>query len=157
MVSSPTNVSLATTGYAHQSGSLTCRLTLSRLSPYKDKKSLYPLAQTAKNNRVATAHRYKCKTPIQKQTEKPLPPTQRQKKKGYDLSYPFSGCGSDSISRSASRQVPWALKGFTSVFGMRTGVSPSLLPPQWLSMFPHTHNCIEPFSAPLVRLFFSVY
>ena len=35
---------------------------------------------------------------------------------------------SDLLSQAVSRQVPSALKGLTAVFGMDTGVSPSLLP-----------------------------
>ena len=38
--------------------------------------------------------------------------------------------GSDLLSQGVSPQVPSALKGLTSVFGMGTGVSPSLLPPE---------------------------
>ena len=37
--------------------------------------------------------------------------------------------GSDLLSQTVSRQVPSALRGLTSVFGMGTGVSLSLLPP----------------------------
>ena len=38
--------------------------------------------------------------------------------------------GSDLLSQGVTPQVPSALKGLPSVFGMRTGVSPSLLPPE---------------------------
>ena len=38
--------------------------------------------------------------------------------------------GSDLLSRAVSSQVPSALKGLTSVFGMGTGVTPSLSPPE---------------------------
>ena len=38
--------------------------------------------------------------------------------------------GSDLLSRAVSSQVPSALKGLTSVFGMGTGVAPSLSPPE---------------------------
>ena len=40
--------------------------------------------------------------------------------------------GSDLLSRAVSSQVPSALKGLTSVFGMGTGVTPSLSPPEWV-------------------------
>ena len=38
--------------------------------------------------------------------------------------------GSDLLSRAVSSQVPSALKGLTSVFGMGTGGTPSSLPPE---------------------------
>ena len=38
--------------------------------------------------------------------------------------------GSDLLSRAVSSQVPSALKGLTSVFGMGTGGSLSPLPPE---------------------------
>src|SRR5207302_8499997 len=38
--------------------------------------------------------------------------------------------GGDLLSRGVSPQVPSALAVFTSVFGMGTGVSPPLLPPE---------------------------
>ena len=38
--------------------------------------------------------------------------------------------GSDLLSQGVSPQVPSALKGLTAVFGMETGVSPSLTPPE---------------------------
>jgi hypothetical protein len=40
------------------------------------------------------------------------------------------GSGSDLLSQAVSHQVPSALKGLTSVFGMGTGVTLSLLPPE---------------------------
>ena len=40
--------------------------------------------------------------------------------------------GSHLLSRAVSSQVPSALKGLTSVFGMGTGGSPSPLPPEFL-------------------------
>ena len=43
--------------------------------------------------------------------------------------------GSDLLSRAVSSQVPSALKGLTSVFGMGTGVTPSLSPPEWVNEF----------------------
>ena len=39
--------------------------------------------------------------------------------------------GSDLLSRAVSSQVPSALKGLTSVFGMGTGGSLSPLPPEF--------------------------
>ena len=42
--------------------------------------------------------------------------------------------GDDLLSRVVSNQVPSALKGLTSVFGMRTGGSPSPLSPEWLNV-----------------------
>ena len=38
--------------------------------------------------------------------------------------------GGDLLSHTVSRAVPSALKGLTAVFGMGTGVSPSLEPPE---------------------------
>ncbi len=38
--------------------------------------------------------------------------------------------GGDLLSRAVTRQVSWAQKGLTSVFGMGTGGSPSPLPPE---------------------------
>ena len=43
--------------------------------------------------------------------------------------------GSDLLSRAVSSQVPSALKGLTSVFGMGTGVTPSLSPPERVNEF----------------------
>ena len=40
------------------------------------------------------------------------------------------GPGSDLLSRGVSPRVPSALEGLTSVFGMGTGVSPPLWPPE---------------------------
>jgi hypothetical protein len=42
----------------------------------------------------------------------------------------FDESGGDLLSRGVSPQVPSALAVFTSVFGMGTGVSPPLLPPE---------------------------
>ena len=42
------------------------------------------------------------------------------------------GSGNVLLSRAVSSQVPSALKGLTSVFGMGTGGSPSPLPPEFL-------------------------
>ena len=46
--------------------------------------------------------------------------------------------GDDLLSQAVSSQVPSALKGLTSVFGMRTGGSPSPLSPEWLNVFAHS-------------------
>ena len=43
--------------------------------------------------------------------------------------------GGDLLSRAVSSQVPSALKGLTSVFGMGTGGTPSPLPPEIVSLF----------------------
>ena len=40
--------------------------------------------------------------------------------------------GSDLLSHQVALAVPSALRGLTSVFGMGTGVSPSLWPPEFL-------------------------
>ena len=45
------------------------------------------------------------------------------------MSYSGISSGSDLLSQGVSAQVPSALKGLTSVFGMGTGVTPSPLPP----------------------------
>ena len=42
--------------------------------------------------------------------------------------------GGDLLSRAVSSQVPSALKGLTSVFGMGTGGTPSPLPPENVSL-----------------------
>ena len=46
----------------------------------------------------------------------------------------FLESGSDLLSRAVSSQVPSALKGLTSVFGMGTGGSLSPLPPEFLQV-----------------------
>ena len=43
--------------------------------------------------------------------------------------------GGDLLFRAVSSQVPSALKGLTSVFGMGTGGTPSPLPPETVSLF----------------------
>ena len=43
------------------------------------------------------------------------------------------GSGGDLLSRAVTSQVPSALKGLTSVFGMGTGGTPSSLPPEMVS------------------------
>ena len=41
----------------------------------------------------------------------------------------FDLSGGDLLSQAVTHQVSSALKGLTTVFGMGTGVAPSLLPP----------------------------
>ena len=55
------------------------------------------------------------------------------------------------LSRAVASQVPSALRGLTSVFGMGTGGSLSLLSPEIFSRIssfphPHLHNCTAPYS-----------
>jgi hypothetical protein len=58
-------------------------------------------------------------------------PTDKNKKPGTVTGSGFEKFfGGDLLSHTASRAVPSALKGLTSVFGMGTGVSPSPLPPK---------------------------
>ena len=45
------------------------------------------------------------------------------------------GSGGDLLFRAVTSQVPSALKGLTSVFGMGTGGTPSSLPPEMVSIF----------------------
>ncbi len=53
------------------------------------------------------------------------------KTKGQVVRLPFErNSGSDLLSRGVAPGVSSALKGLTAVFGMGTGVSPSLLPPE---------------------------
>ena len=65
-----------------------------------------------------------------------------QKKKKQFLASSFFVTGNVLSSRAVSSQVLSALKGLTSVFGMRTGGSPSPLSPVSLNVRLHTHNCI---------------
>ena len=51
------------------------------------------------------------------------------------LSHFLLESGSDLLSRAVSSQVPSALKGLTSVFGMGTGGSLRLLSPEILYFF----------------------
>ena len=50
----------------------------------------------------------------------------------------FIGTGDVLLSQVVSNQVPSALVGLTSVFGMRTGGSLPPLSPEWLSVFAHS-------------------
>ena len=43
--------------------------------------------------------------------------------------------GNDLLFRLVSKQVPSALESLTSVFGMRTGGSSQLSPPEWRDVF----------------------
>ena len=47
-----------------------------------------------------------------------------------DITPPYLESGGDLLFRAVSSQVPSALKGLTSVFGMGTGGTPSPLPPE---------------------------
>ena len=84
--------------------------------------------------------------------------------------------GGDLLSRAVSSQVPSALKGLTSVFGMGTGGTPSPLPPEisfqgsvpspaprsgsskpssvprGLGIFPYLDNCTDFGLLPFARL-----
>ena len=70
--------------------------------------------------------------------------------------------GGDLLSRTVTSQVPSALKGLTSVFGMGTGVTPSSLPPEMVSFLipqPGSEACACAFSGsglpgPSIFLFF---
>ena len=50
--------------------------------------------------------------------------------------------GNALSSQAVSSSVLSARKGLTSVFGMRTGGSLSLLSPEWLKVSRHLHNCL---------------
>ena len=52
-----------------------------------------------------------------------------------DITPPYLESGGDLLFRAVSSQVPSALKGLTSVFGMGTGGTPSPLPPEIVSLF----------------------
>ena len=55
-----------------------------------------------------------------------------QKEKPADFSAGFFKLipGNDLLSRTVTSTVPLALRGLTSVFGMGTGVSPSVISPE---------------------------
>ena len=57
------------------------------------------------------------------------------KKRMFGMEHPLLESGGDLLSRAVSSQVPSALKGLTSVFGMGTGGTPSPLPPEIASFF----------------------
>ena len=60
----------------------------------------------------------------------------------YSQQNAFMESGDVLISRAVASQVPSALRGLTSVFGMGTGGSLSLLSPETLfGCSPHPHNC----------------
>ncbi len=61
-------------------------------------------------------------------------PAEHKKKRQYLTISSLLVTGDDLLSRVVSNQVPSALKGLTSVFGMRTGGSPSPLSPEWLNV-----------------------
>ena len=50
-------------------------------------------------------------------------------KKRISNGYPFANSGSVLLSRAVAHQVSSALKSLTTVFGMGTGVTSLLLPP----------------------------
>ena len=50
--------------------------------------------------------------------------------------------GGDLLSRAVTSQVPSALKGLTSVFGMGTGVTPSLSPPEMVNIFRQARSVV---------------
>ena len=52
------------------------------------------------------------------------------------------------LSRAVASQVPSALRGLTSVFGMGTGGSLSLLSPEIFSCFPPLASCAPLFPSP---------
>ena len=56
-------------------------------------------------------------------------------KKEVILLNDFMESGGDLLSRAVTSQVPSALKGLTSVFGMGTGGTPSPLPPEIVALF----------------------
>ena len=59
--------------------------------------------------------------------------------------------GGDLLSRTVTSQVPSALKGLTSVFGMGTGGTPSSLPPEMVSFVWKPFSflyCVSDFSRP---------
>ena len=58
------------------------------------------------------------------------------------------GSGGDLLSRAVTSQVPSALKGLTSVFGMGTGVTPSSLPPEMVN---YLGNHFRDFFVPLAE------
>ncbi len=63
------------------------------------------------------------------------------------------GSGGDLLSRTVTSQVPSALKGLTSVFGMGTGVTPSLSPPEMVSYVRnHFRDSFVPLSERWTRL-----
>ena len=64
------------------------------------------------------------------------------KKSTRILQVDYLESGGDLLSRAVSSQVPSALKGLTSVFGMGTGGTPSSLPPEMVSYcFTYPDNC----------------
>ena len=54
---------------------------------------------------------------------RPAQSTQKERARWISPAGPRKGCGGDLLSRTASRAVPSALAGLTSVFGMGTGVT----------------------------------
>ena len=61
--------------------------------------------------------------------------SQYEKKKPFARTASSLESGGDLLFRAVSSQVPSALKGLTSVFGMGTGGTPSPLPPEIVAFF----------------------
>ena len=66
----------------------------------------------------------------------PLPKTtKKEKPEDFSSKLLYLDSGNVLLSRAVSSQVPSALKGLTSVFGMGTGGTPSPLPPEIVALF----------------------
>ena len=73
----------------------------------------------------------------------------RVKNKGTFIEDALLESGDDLLSRAVSSQVPSALRGLTSVFGMGTGGTLLLLPPEIVFTFiSFPENCTEFASVP---------
>ena len=71
-----------------------------------------------------------CGVPTIEAADSPSPEFTKKKAR---LSTSLLESGGDLLSRTVTSQVPSALKGLTSVFGMGTGGTPSSLPPEMVS------------------------
>ena len=60
----------------------------------------------------------------------PVPQPSPDAPRGRPAAAPLKYPGGDLLSRGSTPQVPSALAGLTSVFGMGTGGSPPLSPPE---------------------------
>ena len=76
-----------------------------------------------------------CGVPTIEAADSPSPEFTKKKAR---LSTSLLESGGDLLSRTVTSQVPSALKGLTSVFGMGTGGTPSSLPPEMVSCFRET-------------------
>ena len=65
--------------------------------------------------------------------------------------------GSVLLSRAVSSQVPSALKGLTSVFGMGTGGTLSPLPPEFLQVSSYPENRTSRFPSSCEKPIFSIF